>query len=428
MTDYPLDTLDELTLRERVGAAAELARVHAVDVDSEGRFPAEAVTALKHYRLLAPEPVPGQRLWTAPQIAAVAHALGQACASTGMIWAMHQGQIQAVARQPKTTPAVQEFLDSAWEAQPLVASLMSETGAASPREGRAHCREDADGSGAITIDKNVSVASYLQQADAGLVVARRSAQDAVTEQVLVLVHRDELTVSQWREWQALGMRGTGSGGGRVRARTHRDRILEESFGEASARVIMPLSNLGWAACWLGIAESAFTIAQDAFRRQHGQTAPDVLAAKTIRLGRASDTIDELAEQIRSVAAGYDESQDAASDAMVRRSNALRLTAAARANESVLDSFQVIGVDAYREESASKWSLSRQIRDVLSARVMISEDRIRLGSGVLAQLPEEQSAGRARMSGDPSDRWCRLDRARYFLEERFHLRSPARAHH
>ncbi|MDW4909411.1 acyl-CoA dehydrogenase family protein [Streptomyces sp. ADMS] len=390
MTDDLLDSPDALTLRERVSAAVEVARAHAVDVDADGRFPAEAIAALKWYRLLAPQPVPGQGLWTAPQIVAVAHALGQACASTGMIWAMHQGQIQAVARQPKASPAVQEFLDSAWDAQPLVASLMSETGAASPREGRAHCREKADGSGAITIDKNVSVSSYLQHADAGLVVARRSADDAVTEQALVLVRRDELIVSQWREWKALGMRGTGSGGGRVQARTHRDRILEESFGEVSARVIMPLSNLGWAACWLGIAESAFVIAQDALRRQQGRTAPDVLTAKTMRLGRASDSIDELAEQVRSIAAGYEQLQGAASDAMVRRSNALRLTAAARANESVLDSFQVIGVDAYREPSASKRSLSRQIRDVLSARVMISEDRIRLGSGGLAQLPRKSS--------------------------------------
>ncbi|OPF83723.1 hypothetical protein VT50_0202675 [Streptomyces antioxidans] len=385
-----IDSADGATLRERLAAAAEVARAHAVDVDAASRFPTEAIAALKRHRLLAPEPAPGQGLWTAPQIVAVAHALGQACASTAMIWAMHQGQLQAVARQPKTSTAVQEFLDSAWQTQPLVASLMSETGAASPRESRAHCREEPDGSGAVLIDKNVSVSSYLQQADAGLLVARRSADDAVTEGAVVLVHRDELAVSHWREWQALGMRGTGSGGGRVRARTHRDRILEESFSEVSARVIMPLSNLGWAACWLGIAESAFTTAQDAFRRQQSRTAPDVLTAKTMRLGRASDTIDELTEQIHSLAAQYEELRGMAGDAMVRRSNALRLTAAARANESVLDSFQVIGVDAYREPSASKWSLSRQIRDVLSARVMISEDRIRLGSGGLAQLPRRSS--------------------------------------
>ncbi|MFI0980553.1 acyl-CoA dehydrogenase family protein [Streptomyces sp. NPDC021093] len=386
MTDDLKDTRDDLSLRERVAAAAEVTRAHAEQVDAEGRFPAEAVAALKRYRLLAPEPVPGQGLWTAPQLVAVAHTLGRACASTGMIWAMHHGQMQAIARQQKINHAVREFLDTAWEAQPLVASLMSEVGAASPRESRAYCREEGDGSGTLVIDKNVSVSSYLQQADAGLLVARRSADDAVTEGALVLVHRDELTISQWREWQAMGMRGTGSGGGRVRARTHRDRILEESFGEASARVIMPLSNLGWAACWLGIAESAFVTAQNAFRRQQSRTAPDLLTAKTMRLGRASDTMDELTEQVRSIAAEYEALQGLASDAMVRRSNALRLTAAARANESVLDSFQVIGVDAYREPSASKWSLSRQIRDVLSARVMISEDRIRLGSGGLAQLP------------------------------------------
>ncbi|HZF89090.1 acyl-CoA dehydrogenase family protein [Streptomyces sp.] len=385
MTEELKDAPEDLSLRERVAAAVETARAHAGDVDSEGRFPAEAVAALKRYRLLAPEPVPGEGLWTAPQIVAVANALGRACASTGMIWAMHQGQIQAVARQPRTSPTVRKFLDSAWAEQPLVASLMSEVGAASPRESRAYCRADADG-GALTIDKNVSVSSYLRQADAGLVVARRSADDPATDAALVLVHRDDLTVSQWRDWQALGMRGTASGGGRVRARTDRDALLEETFGEASARVIMPLSNLGWAACWLGIAESAFAIAQDAFRRQQGRAAPDMLTARTMRLGRASDALDELAEQIRSIAAEYDALGGATSDAMVRRSNALRLTAAARANESVLDSFQVIGVDAYREPSTSKWSLSRQIRDVLSARVMISEDRIRLGSGGLAQLP------------------------------------------
>uniref|UniRef100_UPI002157C0EC acyl-CoA dehydrogenase family protein n=2 Tax=Pseudomonadota TaxID=1224 RepID=UPI002157C0EC len=73
----------------------EVARRHADAVDQEARFPHEAFAALRAAGLLGamvPQAQGGAGASLAT-VAALCRELGQGCASTGMIYAMHQIQV-----------------------------------------------------------------------------------------------------------------------------------------------------------------------------------------------------------------------------------------------------------------------------------------------------------------------------------------------
>jgi len=87
-----------LAAARRVGS--EVAARHAADVDAGARFPVESFDALKAERLLGLL-VPSERGGLGGSMAdvvAVCHALGQHCASTAMIYAMHQIQVACLVR------------------------------------------------------------------------------------------------------------------------------------------------------------------------------------------------------------------------------------------------------------------------------------------------------------------------------------------
>ena len=76
----------------RAAVIAEVAARHAQEVDREGRFPAEAVQAMRDSGLLAawvPQSLGGPGL-SLRQIAAMCAQIGGACGASGMIFAMHQ--------------------------------------------------------------------------------------------------------------------------------------------------------------------------------------------------------------------------------------------------------------------------------------------------------------------------------------------------
>src|SRR6185437_8294210 len=81
------------------GVAAD----HAVEVDRDNRTPDEAIAALKAERLLGvlvPRALGGEEASHAAVVEAC-FLLGQACASTGMIYAMHQVKVACVVRHAR---------------------------------------------------------------------------------------------------------------------------------------------------------------------------------------------------------------------------------------------------------------------------------------------------------------------------------------
>src|SRR5215510_2729690 len=88
---------------DRIGgskAVAAVAAVHADAVDRSARFPSEAMAAARAERLLGamiPTSLGGQGA-SVSDIVEVCYVLGRACASTGMIYAMHQIMIACLVR------------------------------------------------------------------------------------------------------------------------------------------------------------------------------------------------------------------------------------------------------------------------------------------------------------------------------------------
>src|ERR1700724_249330 len=88
----------DLSTRDR--AVAAIAANNAIDVDESSRFPAESCAALKEQRLLGvmvSRDLGGEGAGIA-EVADVCYLLGQACASTAMIYAMHQIKVACVTR------------------------------------------------------------------------------------------------------------------------------------------------------------------------------------------------------------------------------------------------------------------------------------------------------------------------------------------
>jgi acyl-CoA dehydrogenase len=77
----------------------------SVDVDANARFPAEAFEALKAEGLLSayvPASLGGMGL-SMTQICRICEVLGRYCASTGMIYAMHQIQVACLVHNAPST-------------------------------------------------------------------------------------------------------------------------------------------------------------------------------------------------------------------------------------------------------------------------------------------------------------------------------------
>src|SRR5438105_7810746 len=79
-------------LKRRTEVAAAVAAASAAEVDREAAFPEAAIAAVRGQRLLGilvPTSLSGEGAGIA-DVVNVCYALGRACGSTGMIYAMHQ--------------------------------------------------------------------------------------------------------------------------------------------------------------------------------------------------------------------------------------------------------------------------------------------------------------------------------------------------
>src|SRR4051812_5094052 len=125
--------LADRTLAREVDFDALLGRVHALGrevvaphaaaVDRDARFPREAMTALRRAQLLSalvPAHYGGMGLDVA-QVGRICEALGQYCASTAMIFAMHQIQVACLVHHAQEAAHFRDYLDRLVEEQRLIA-------------------------------------------------------------------------------------------------------------------------------------------------------------------------------------------------------------------------------------------------------------------------------------------------------------------
>ena len=371
------DAGDLPAVAERI--AREVAGRHADDVDREGRFPQEAVSALREARLLSayvPRSLGGAGC-SLDDLIAMCQALGEHCASTAMIFAMHQIEVVCLVEHGRDSAWFQAYLRRLAASQRLVASVTSEVGVGGGMRTSVCAVERQHERFRLT--KDATTISYGAQADDLLVTARAASDSAPGDQVLLLLQKEDYQLKQLGKWDALGMRGTCSAGGLVEGVASVEQILATPFADIAAETMVPVSHLLWAAVWCGIARSAVGRAAASVRGE-ARKKPGTTPPAALRLAEVHAELQAMRSSIAAMAAEYAElradrrgAAELSGMAFAVRINNLKINASRAVTRIVEAALQICGIHGYKNDSP--FSVGRQLRDALSASLMVANDRI-----------------------------------------------------
>jgi len=360
----------------RARTVAAIAANNAVDVDNASRFPAEAAAALKEQRLLGvmvPRDLGGEGVGIA-DVADVCYLLGQSCSSTGMIYAMHQIKVACVTRHMRDNAVLADIMRRLCAEQLLLASSTTEGQSGGNVRSSEAPVEYAEGR--ISLERKASVISYGAYADGIVTTARRSAQAAGSDQVLVAFLRDDYTLTRLQGWNTLGMRGTCSEGYTLKATGKADQILPDAYELIHAQTMVPFAHLLWGSVWTGIAAGATARAQafirQAMRGSNGQLPPGApqftQALRTLRTLRGM-----LANSLRAYESRMNDPKALAAVDFQSLITLTKVEASELAVSVVMSAMRACGLSGYRSDG--DFTIGRYLRDVLSSPIMINNDRI-----------------------------------------------------
>jgi acyl-CoA dehydrogenase len=361
---------------DRAAAAAAIAKTYADAVDRQARFPKEAFEEIRRRRLLGiamPRQLGGQAAGVS-EILDVCYTLGQACSSTGMIYAMHQVKVACLVRHSNGSAALEAMLRRVAEEELLLSSSTTE-GQAGGNIRSSEAPVQYDGK-RIRLERRATCISYAQDADGIVTTARRTADAAHSDQVLLLFLKPDYTLEPLVGWDTLGMRGTCSEGFILRATGDAGNIVPESYDRIHANTMVPSAHLMWGAVWAGVAAAAVQRAQsfvrNAARQSEGRLPPGA--------GHMTSAVQSLQALLGTLAAGvhaYEniehDSERLSSLEFQSQITLTKVNVSELAASTVLDALRACGLSGYRNDS--QFSVTRHLRDVLSAPIMINNDRI-----------------------------------------------------
>jgi acyl-CoA dehydrogenase len=397
LSEPALSPRDPGALARTIAEAVAIAAVSADTVDRDARFPEEAVAALRAggwLGALIPAPLGGLGL-PLSRIAAACCTLGQACSATAMIFAMHQIQVACLVQHASAGAWHQNLLRRIAADGLLVASVTSEVGVGGQMR-ISRCAIEPVAGGVLRVTKHASALSYGAHADMFLLTARRACTAAEHDQVLVALHRADVTLERTGAWDTLGMRGTCTEAFTVRAQAAVEQILPEPFSVIASETMVPVSHLLWSSLWLGIAIDAVHRARGALRAgrrtlsQNNSDAACGLPAGATRLAEAVEHLQLLQARVREAIAGFEAAQRAPTQTQSLPQAAHIASLKTSVSEGCLAVVQqallACGFAGYQNNG--RYSLSRHLRDLQSAPLMINNDRIRMDTArlLLGQKP------------------------------------------
>jgi len=356
--------------------AQRVAGPAADSVDRESRFPVEGINALKEARLLsALVPVEyGGMGCTISQLSQICNILGQHCANTAMVYAMHQIQVACLVRHGQNSPYFKAYLRDLVDRQILLASATSEVNIGGDVRSSI-CSVEYD-EAVIRLRKQAPVISYGEQADDIMVTARRKPDSPPSDQVMVLARKAGTTLEKTVGWDALGFRGTCSCGYILEMRGSPDQVMPGGYDEMSARTMLPFSHILWSSLWLGIATDAVNRAR-LFIRDAARKKPGTLPAGATRLAEVVALLQSMRSGVQdSVAAyesKYDDSDGLSSLGFALSMNNLKVQSSTLVVQVVAQALTVCGIYGYKADT--KYSVERHLRDAYGAGIMINNDRI-----------------------------------------------------
>lgn len=359
--------------------AFDVAAKHAADVDLKARFPTESVEALRRagfMSALVPKELGGAGC-SMSELAGFCSMLAQGCASSAMVLAMHYSQLACIARHGMDSAFFRQYMQDIVRHQYVLASMTSEVGTGGDTRSSICAVERADGR--FKLDKDATTGSYCQHADAILVTCRRAADAPASDQVLVLVRKEDCKLTQTTTWDTLGMRGTCSPGFKLESSGPEEQIVPGSFADSSAQSMVPYSHILWSALWHGIAADAVARAAS-FVRADARRKPGTVPPMAARLAHTVSELQAMRHNWMALAAEFD-TYDARPDGMEEllsigwalKMNNLKINTSETTPGIVHQALQIIGVMGYKNDS--KFSVGRHYRDALSGALMISNERI-----------------------------------------------------
>jgi acyl-CoA dehydrogenase len=365
-----------LSLAQRSERASAVAAQFADEVDRKARFPHEALATLKAERLMGiqvPTALGGEGAGI-HEVSDVCYALGRACASTAMIYAMHQTKVACIAGHGMGSPWHERALRKLLADQLLFASSTTEgQGGGNVRSSAAPILSEG---GSISLVRDATVISYGAEADGIVTTARKSEDAAHSDQVLLVLLKSDYELAPTGGWDTLGMRGTCSSGFRLTARGSADQVLPVPYDRIHSRTMTPVAHLLWSSVWAGIAAAAAakaeTFVRRAMRGSGGQLPPGAA-----HLAKAKSSLRVLRNLVTSAVARFEKAQtDEREAASLDYQSAMALTkveASELAVETVMSCYRTCGLSGYRNDG--EVSISRHLRDVLSSPIMINNERI-----------------------------------------------------
>jgi acyl-CoA dehydrogenase len=371
-------------LNSRAEATAAIALKNADAVDREARFPTEAFLSARTQRLLGimvPTELGGEGA-SLSDVVDVCYILARGCASTAMIFAMHQIMVAILVRHARYSPWHNRLLRRLSSEQLLLASSTTE-GRGGGDLRNSVCAVERTGS-RIALKKSATVISYGEQADAILTTARRCVDASSSDQVLVGFIKEDYQLEPIMNWDTLGMRGTCSSGFMLKGNGGIAQVLPDPYEKIQAHTMMPVAHLTWAAVWSGLAAAAVERARRSVRtgvRRGVEQPPGVahLTRATMTLRGLRGTVASALQRIETVGTKEDELESLDFQTAM---NLLKVSASEMATSTVMSAMQACGLSGYRNDG--EFSVSRHLRDVLSSSIMINNERI-LANAATASL-------------------------------------------
>ncbi|PZM09662.1 acyl-CoA dehydrogenase family protein [Rhizobium tubonense] len=364
------------SLAARANRVAAIAAEHADAVDAEARFPREAVDALRAEKLLSVQiPIAlGGEGASITEIAELCSILGQACAASAMVFAMHQIKLSSLVEHGNGSEWHCDFMRRIARDQLLLASATTEGGiGGNMRNSICAIRIEGD---RCFLEKDATVISYGAHADAILITSRSHADAASSDQVLTVFIKGQYTLERTIEWNTLGMRGTCSDGFLFKGEAPAGQILPKPFAEIAAQSMLAISHLLWSGVWYGIATDAVARAQ-AFVRAAARKSPGSPPPGALRLAEVSSLLQMVKSNVVAGLKVYEEAKADAdrlsSMAFAVAMNNVKIASSEMILPIINHAMLICGIMGYK--NGTPYSLGRHLRDAHSAQLMISNDRI-----------------------------------------------------
>jgi len=368
--------IDRSSFGARTAAVAAAATAEAEAVDRDARFPQAAIDAARQHRLLGiqiPQAFGGDGA-TIADIADMCYTLGRGCASTAMIFAMHQTKIACLVRHGTGSAWHEKLMRRVASEQMLLASSTTEGQNGGNIRSSAAAVEHAGAD--VSLLRNATVISYGAQADGIITIARRASDAASSDQVLLALTKDNYTLERSLEWETLGMRGTCSAGFELKATAAAEQIFPEAYDKIHAQTMTPVAHLCWSSVWAGIAaaavERAQTFIRKAARGSGGQMPPAAAHFTTAKMSLTKLRA-VITASLDTYAANEHDERALSSLDFQSQINLLKVEASELAVAAVMAAMRACGLSGYRNDG--DFSVGRHLRDVLSAPIMINNDRI-----------------------------------------------------